>query len=401
MLILFSFGCTGLLVRWSVADHLARKPDLTSVARAVSMAPAQTRYLLREAAMLQRLSPFDPAARSRVQQLLEKAAQSAPLLADPWMQMGMFYEGKGDAAKAETLLLHAEAVDHTFKPAWTLANFYLRQGRDEKFWASAQRALALTEPGGYEPEPVFDLCWRVTPDPATILKLAIPHKPWVTLAYARYLIHQDQPAAALEAWRTVAREDRMKDTFTAALLCDRLLSANNSDGAVEVWNTWRPDARLDPNAGVSLTNGSLAKEPSNRGFDWHIIAAQGAQTQYFADGHEIRTEFDGDEAENAELLTQLLPVVPGAKYRFSCDYLTADVPPDTGLTWAVSDVANTSNATSTCGSLSSNDRTTASCEFSVPAQKLVKLALRYQRKLGTRHIRGTIRVSNMKLEKIS
>jgi hypothetical protein len=361
------------------------------------MMPGQTRYQLRQAAMLEAAG----GAQNEIEALLLHAARVAPFLAEPWMRLGIFYEAS-DPQKAEQLLLRAAAADHTFKPVWTLANFYLRQNREGPFWKYARRALELTEPRAYAPEPVFDLCWRASSNAPSILANAIPDNTYVRAAYVRYLLSRNRVEPALLAWRTLHSSRQAQDPLPGYELTEQLIAANRPVEALEVWNASHAGAPTDPLIGHSLTNEGLTSEPTGRGFDWRLEPSPGAALQYFSDGREIRAQLDGSESEDIELLVQNVPVVPGARYSFSFEYRTEDVPPGSGLQWVVVDALNNLPQPSNCASLSSSDPTRAACQFRAgPSQQLVRLALRYRRALGTRLLHGSVRFSKLHLEKLN
>ena len=390
-------------IRLSVADDLARRPELESAARAVRLAPGSARYRLREAALLERDHPLGREA--QIGRLLEEATTLEPRLAEPWMQRGLFYEIHGHAQQAEQMLLRAADADHTFKPAWTLANFYARHDERDRFWKYARECLQLTEPRGYAPEPVFNLCWRVSEDAPAILNRAIPAVPAVRAAYAQYLTNLGKPSAALQAWRTVDRAGMAAEDGPAMPLCDLLIHAGDAAGAVEVWNGYvaaHGRASLDPGQGRSLTDGNLEREPSGRGFDWTLPRSHGVDNRYLADEKEVRIDLDGDEPDNVEMLTQNVAVAPGARYRLRFQYQTTDIEPGSGLAWAVFDAVTNAIQGSTCSSLASSEQAEGACEFQAgPNQTLVRVALHYSRTLGTRRSRGRIRISRVQLERLA
>ncbi|HCC56603.1 MAG TPA: hypothetical protein DEQ47_04960 [Solibacterales bacterium] len=396
-------ACITVSIRLSLADDLARRPELASAARAVRLAPGSARYRLRQAALLERDNPAGGDA--AVGRLLEDATTIEPRLAEPWMQRGLYLEIHGHKNQAEQMLLRAADADHTFKPAWTLANFYARHADIDKFWTYARQCLQLTEPAGYAPEPVFDLCWRVSDDAPTILNRAVPPVPPVRAAYALYLTSLRKPSAALPAWRTLNRTG-MADEFGPSLpLCDLLIQTGDAAGAVEVWNGYAAAhgrAGLDPARGRSLTDGNLEREPAGRGFNWALPRSHGIDNRYFGDENEVRVELDGDQPESAELLTQNIPVVPGARYRLRFQYQTTDIEPGSGLSWAAVEPATGAPQPSTCASLSSAEPAGGACEFQTASgQSLLRLALRYSRPLGTLRAHGSIRISHVRLERLA
>ena len=396
-------ACIVVSVRLSMADALARRPGLPSVTRAVELAPGSARYLLRQAALLER----EPVAggETAVGHVLERATSVEPLLAEPWMQLALFEEMHGQSGQAERALRHAAEIDHTFKPAWTLANFYARHAAGDPFWTSARHCLQLSEPMAYAPEPVFDLCWRVSDDPAEILRRAVPPSPWVRASYVAYLAESKRAVPALDAWRTLDRATQAAPAGPSPALCDLLLASGEVKRAVEVWNGYagtRFGQLLDPQQGRSLTGGNLDREPTGRGFDWTLPRSNGIHNRYLADEKEVRIDFDGDQPENAELLTQNIPVVPGARYRLRFQYQTTGIAPGSDIAWAPVDAATNVVGKSTCGSLASAEPVAGECEFQAgPAQDLVRLALRYSRTLGTLRARGTLRISQVRLERLA
>lgn len=396
-------ACITVAVRLSLADDLARRPELASAARAVRLAPGSARYRMRYAALLERDSPAGGDA--AVGRLLEAATTLEPRLAEPWMQRGLYQELHGHNDLAEQMLLRAADADHTFKPAWTLANFYARHARTGEFWSYARHCLELSEPRGYAPEPVFDLCWRVSDDAPTILTRAVPNVPGVRAAYALYLTGLRKPLAALPAWRSLDGP-RMAAEFGPSLpLCDLLIQSGDAAGAVEVWNGYaaahgRPG--LDPAHGRSLTDGDLEREPAGRGFHWSLPRSHGVDNRYFGDEKQVRIDLDGDEAESVELLTQNIPVLPGAHYRLRFRYQTTDIVAGSGLAWAALEPATGVPEVSSCGSLASAEPADGTCDFqAAPGRNLLRLALRYSRAVGTPRARGGIWISHVRLERLS
>lgn len=60
-----------------------------------------------------------------------------------WIAEGLALEKSGDISSAETALLTAVEQDRRFLPAWTLANFYFRRGRDRDFMEWSRRASVM------------------------------------------------------------------------------------------------------------------------------------------------------------------------------------------------------------------------------------------------------------------
>ncbi len=119
-----------------------------------------------------------------------------PRASEPRIRLGLALEANGDADAAERWLLEAAEVDHQYGPAWTLVNFYFRQGRADDFWIWMRTALAVSYG---DRTPAFDLCWRMTDDPAEILYKAFGTGAPALISYVYYLLEQGRTDAAGDA----------------------------------------------------------------------------------------------------------------------------------------------------------------------------------------------------------
>jgi tetratricopeptide (TPR) repeat protein len=391
-------------VRLAEADLLLRNDNPQSIGAAIRLAPLNARYYVREAYWLEQTNLDDRAIDAN----LSRAAQLNPRLSTAWMNLALREEMRGHTEKAESLLLQAGRVDRLFKPAWTLANFYFRSGQEEKFWPQVRACFDLVEgrakvPWAYDPEPLYDLCWRMTSDADKILRV-IPPRPEVEIPYLRYLENHDHlDAAATLARRAIPRASA-EDVPVLVYYLSALFPRVRVKDALEAWNLMIhrgliSDLPLDPARGVSLTNGNLAREPANQaGFDWQLPNTPGVTPKYFESPPMLRFDFDGDEAEHCEFLQQYLPVVGGQQYVFDFEYKTTGIAPATGLQWHVADVGAGVEIAMNAESLSSEDWKQVRMGFTVPeTARLARLALRYDRQPGTVRIKGSLSLRNMTL----
>jgi tetratricopeptide (TPR) repeat protein len=394
ILLIFA-GCYSFRFAW--ADLLQSRADVASLRKAVSLTPLDSHARYIQAAVLAAANPSGNESDSP----LRAAIALNPRNANAWMALGIQAESQGNTTEAEKCLLEAAAVDHTFKPAWTLANFYVRSGRTEKFWKWIRGGLEMVEPRNnelltFDPQPMFDLCWNVTDDASLILERAIPHNPYVLLRYVSYLRSHGRWDAA-----TRAAEPLFPIASTTALptlldLCDGLIANRRAADAVEVWNALARRklisvTPLDPAGGISLTNGSLTSAPIKDGFDWTFPRPGGVYESYSAADHFVRLELDGEEPENCDLLTQWVPLEGGRRYRFESTYQTSGMEgAATGLAWTISGLGN--------GAIAAHDEAEGSpgkaeLEFTTPlGLDLARVALRYDRVPGTTPPKGSFKL---------
>jgi hypothetical protein len=128
---------------------------------------------------------------------LRQALAENPRLSSAWITLGIEAERAGDRTRAETMLLEAARVDHRFLPAWTLANFYFRQGDSASFWPWAKLATRLTFD---DYRPLLRLCDWLNADPSEVIT-RLDGGPPLIRAYLDLLIGEHR----LEDARQVAR----------------------------------------------------------------------------------------------------------------------------------------------------------------------------------------------------
>jgi tetratricopeptide (TPR) repeat protein len=400
ILILMIAAAGSVLFAWS--DLLRSSGDLSEIQHSIQLTPIDTRPMLREAAFRAAVDPLG----KEDEKILQRATTLNPRDAEAWMALGLKAEMQGNLPLAEKDLLHAADLDHTFKPAWTLANFYVRSGDDEKFWHWIRICIDLVEPRNaeiltFDPRPMFALCWNVTDNANQIFERAIPRKHFILRSYLTFLASASRFDAALPVARELFPMAEKVDFDVLINLCNSMITLNNPSAAIEIWNAMIQRkllsyAELNPAAGISLTNGDLRVVPARQGFDWRFIRPGGIYETYSGDPSFVRLDFDGDEPEHCDVLSQVVPLVPGRRYRLEYRYETTGLPaPVTGLRWAV---APTGFGDITAREEGGKPGETSSFEFTAPLDKsLVNLGMKYDRAPGTVKIKGSFKLSRADL----
>lgn len=369
---------------WKVAraDYLFRQDTVESIRSAISLTPDASEYYVR-------LAQFDD---GHGRELLETALRLNQYNAQASIDLGLRYEATGDYFRAEKLLLQAFAVDHTYVARWSLVNFYLRRDNMPAFWTWARRAAEMP---AEDIGALFDLCWRVSPDPQKIAATMLNNNPELLRQYLNFLLGKNQPLAAAEtAPRLIRTGTPEADRLLLFSVVNRLVSADDATAANTLWHEliqqrWVVADTTVPN------NAAFARDPQPVSFDWTLSSFAGLNSWPGPSG--LETEFTGSEPENSSIAEQTVALAPG-NYMMKWSYRTTDIPPGTGIQWQIVD-AKSDAVLATSPSLSNPTPTSASLPFSVPPDaSLLRLRLMYQRALGTPRISGTLMVRSVQIE---
>ncbi len=390
-------------IRIARADWLAAHPPADGIDKALALIPEDAALLLRKA-----LTESDSGDMSAaVDQQLLRAAAANPLNADIPMTLGLREEFRGHMAEAERYLEHAAALDHTFKPAWTLINFYARNGQPDKTWPLISRALAL-DPLGFNPAPIFDLCWSEGGDEGRIAAL-LPQHGTIPIQYLLYLLTTKRTDAAIEFWPRALAAGAVNATSPEAQALaqypDFLIAANRIPDAVRGWNDLVAKKiiasnRLDPSAGIFIADPNFDFPLLNHSFGWRT----GAETGLFVESNPslLRFEFDGNESESSSvLLTTLVPLLPGKAYRlvWKADGSGLSAARDPGFAFRI--IQGPGNNATECPPLLVTGDDGACAFTALSGVGYASLELRYARALGTTRIQGSLGMISIRVEPVS
>jgi hypothetical protein len=311
---------------------------------------------------------------------------------DAAIDLGLRYESDGEFHLAEELLLQAFEVDRTYVPRWSLANFYFRRDNLPAFWTWVRRA---TERPADDIGALFELCWRVSPDPKTIEANIAAENPDVARQYIAFLIGKDQPAAgvnpALALVRTGSQEYDRPLLFT---LLDKLIHANDPMDANALWKRliglhWVVADTSFPN------NAQFSRDPLPVDFDWNFPEYNGLHSWPGALG--LEAEFTGSEPESCVIAEQTIFLHPG-DYKLESSYRTRTILPDTGIQWQILE-ARSDKVLASSSSLSSDAPDRVVLPFVVrPDEQLLRLRLAYNRNQGTTRVSGTVVVTSVRIQ---
>jgi O-antigen ligase/tetratricopeptide (TPR) repeat protein len=280
-------------------------------------------------------SPGDPAghfARAVILAYMGRAGESsdaarAALALRPsdfaiWLRYGQSLEEAGDAARAE--LAFREAVrlaPHYARPAWQLGNMLLRAGSREEAFVELRRAAA-SDPALY---PIFmQTLWYATgKEAASFARAARPETSEQTLAVVTFLVKSGAADEGLKA----LRESGAKLTPEARrTLVSELVSAESFIEAYGIWSEGR-----GPAAVLFDDGGFEAEAHADELFGWRF--ARDSQSVRFSldsdspreGSRSLKVEYAGASDPNAAVVSQLVPVEPGARYRLTFSARTREL----------------------------------------------------------------------------
>jgi hypothetical protein len=295
------------------------------------------------------------------------------------------------------------AVNATYAPIWTLANFEARRGDSARFLAAARSALQIGDPRHFNPAPLFHLAWSVSSDPAAILPQGIPPQERIEARYLDFLLATGRLEAAGPVAERLLAHPQLHDWLPLLAYCDRLLAGGDADLAVHFWNAFigrtapgRP--LLTPDADVALTNGDFAWPPVPHGFDWRMPDVSGVSLIRQGPLGGMRIILDGQQAERCEMREQLIPRIADTRYRLQFRYRTEAIAAGAGPRWRILDAVTHQEIPTDAMPLASSVDVDAVVRFTTPAGfRLALLALVYERVPGTARITGTLQLQRVAL----
>jgi hypothetical protein len=239
-----------------------------------------------------------------------------------WLRYGQSLEEAGDAARAE--LAFREAVrlaPHYARPAWQLGNMLLRAGSREEAFVALRRAAA-SDPALY---PIFmQTLWYATgKEAASFARAARPETSEQTLAVVTFLVKSGAADEGLKALRELGA--KLTPEARRSLVSE-LVSAESFIEAYGIWSEGR-----GPDAGLFDDGGFEAEAHADELFGWRF--ARDSQSVRFSldsdspreGSRSLKVEYAGVSDPNAAVVSQLVPVEPGARYRLTFSARTREL----------------------------------------------------------------------------
>jgi tetratricopeptide (TPR) repeat protein len=322
-----------------LASHLAAKPDMPDIQRAIRLEPSNAEYR----ALLGRYLALSGESLDEAILDFRTAVHLNPYESRYWLDLASAYHVAGRIdEQTQSVVQAVEADPTTPNVAWAAANFFLIQGNVAKALPYFRTVLEN------DPDAVdltLQICWRATGDTNQILDQALPRRADLYLSFLHLLVTKQEVAAAEDAWDHLIG---LRQPFPPKLAFPyfQLLIAKQEVAAAKT--AWQQLAQVDqeiqpylPSRENLIVNGGFEENLLNGGFDWwyesNPHAALAIDTDLFYGGtRSLSVTFDGRNAPEAGI-AQFIPVKPDTVYEFSAESRTQDIDSASGPRFAIAD----------------------------------------------------------------
>jgi tetratricopeptide (TPR) repeat protein len=293
------------------STYAAKAGRLDAADAALLLTPSDPEAHVIRAALLKADDRLDEAIRE-----YEQAAALRPRDYVLWLEVGLARDQAEDQAGAIDAFKEAVALAPDYaEPRWQLGNVLLRAGRVEEAFVEMRRAAQSNR--AFLPQ-LIDLAWNIYNGDVVAVEQAIrPQSSAARLALARFAARHGKATDAARIFRaveSVAEEDRR------AFLTE-LLAAREFNVAYEVWATG--PGRSASHSGSGFTDGGFEEQISfdEPGFGWQVarnlatVRISIDKAQPHGGSNSLRLDWSGDSSSATQIVSQIIPVEPNARYR--------------------------------------------------------------------------------------
>jgi tetratricopeptide (TPR) repeat protein len=268
----------------------------------------------------------------------EESIRLSPLQGGCWLDLAKAYRAAGLTGKAGNALERAvRLIPKSPAVMWEAGVFYLINGDLGRSIRSLRKFILL------DPErqaDAYDLVWKIPLDSQYVLENLIPDSYPYYKRYLLYLISTDRINESKDLWNKIKGlpiEDELFLGYT-----DFLISKHLYEDAGSIWQDFmdRKFKEKKENQPSLLWNGSFEYDVLNGGFDWKISETKGVDVfldwsvHIFGD-RSLGVTFDGTRNPDITIASQVVRVVPQAKYLLRGNIKTDSLTTTNGLFFSV------------------------------------------------------------------
>lgn len=253
--------------------------------------------------------------------IFERAVALRPRDYYLWLELGMAREEENDPAGALAALSEAVKLAPFYaRPLWQRGNLLLRLKRFDEAFVDL-RSAARSDP---ELIPnLIDLSWNLSQSEARKAEqLGELNTPGLHIAFAKYLVRRNQPAAALEQIKLAGH---VSDADKRELI-GQLIAIGAFTEANRIWSAPGEQAAAFYDGGFESP---LSLDET--GFGWRVsrypnrTALSLDLDEPQSGSQSLRIEFTGDSAPDQPIVAQLLVVEPATTYRVNFAARTKEI----------------------------------------------------------------------------
>jgi len=293
---------------------------------------------------------------------LERDAGSA----ERWGDLGDAVFGLGDRRRAEYCYRRAaDLAPGDLDILFDLGDFYKSTGDTSGALSEFSGILRQSNSAGEGPlrHNIFVYYELLAVRPKGLIADAIPDAASAR-DYARYLMEEGEPAAAIEVWRWCHDRGFEDDRLTVDYVT-WLLRKQKFEAAQEGWN------KHFASRAATVFNGGFEYEFAGSDLDWHFGGFNGVtmarDSSSFFDGRfSLRVDFKGNDNPDFHHVAQSVFLQPG-RYRFEAHMRTAGITSDQGLRFTIRAARSNAVLAETEALTGTNDWRTLATDVQVPA----------------------------------
>jgi O-antigen ligase len=295
-----------------LADHSLNSGRIEEADQAIRLSPALAEGHHSRASLLYNRKEFAEASRE-----YERAVSARPQDYALWLKLGRARDQAGEPEGAIVAFRESKRLAPFYaQPHWQLGNTLYRLGRrDEAF---AELRLAMISDSSLIPA-ALDLAWAAFNGDARAIEQAIqPQSASMHVALARFFVTHGKISEAVQQFRAaggLSDDDRrglLKDLFAAR----RFLEAH------EVWSSGQ---NADTGGTALFVNGGFESEIKldDPGFGWQpmwrpeAVSISSDIKNPHSGARSLRVDWSGKSDPSDAVISQLLLVEPGKRYRLS------------------------------------------------------------------------------------
>ncbi len=282
-------------------------------------------YVLTHFAKEQHLfaADLDQAAR-----LLTRALTCSPLYVPAWLSLAELYNDRGEKAHALATMDYADRLTRSIK-RWRWEKTLTAYQLGLRDLLPGELRYIIAEIPGKNRTSALQLAFRLWPDPEELLARVGPENLAHLFAYA---VRNNLANEAQVFWRHFGDPPAGPDEREVLAYIDMLMRTDHVAVAAAVWRRQFHDRE-------AIYNPAFTSRPLNRAFGWRIGNHKDFDQRFeplpVPGSHALHLRFKGWDNLNFHHLQQIVPLTPGARYRFTVQQKTAKITTDQRPFWEV------------------------------------------------------------------